>query len=177
LAHRFSLHANVRIAARDRTRLERLSRYLVRPPISDARLALTEDGSIALELKTPSSDGTTHFVFDLMTFLARLAALVPPPHAHLVVYHGVLASAASVRSWIVPRVPSASVTSDEPAADYARSSPSLASATVPPRSAEPRANRSAVSSSPGPCRTWSRCSGTKRCGSRRRAPSTASTPP
>jgi hypothetical protein len=113
----FSLHANVRIAARDRGRLERLCNYLVRPPISDARLALTEDGRIALELKTPYSDGTTHFVFDPMTFLARLAALVPPPHAHLVVYHGVLASAASVRSWIVPRVASASLMSDEPAVD------------------------------------------------------------
>ncbi len=35
----FFLHADVRIAARDRGRLERLCRYLVRPPISDARLA------------------------------------------------------------------------------------------------------------------------------------------
>ena len=109
----FSLHANVRIAARDRGRLERLCRYLVRPPISDARLALAQDGSIALELKTPYSDGTTHFVYDPMTFLARLAALVPPPHAHLVVYHGVLASAASVRRDIVPQVQSADSSDDE----------------------------------------------------------------
>jgi hypothetical protein len=108
----FSLHANVRIAARDRPRLERLCRYLVRPPISDARLALAESGHIALELKTPYRDGTTHFVFDPMTFLARLAALVPPPHAHLVVYHGVLASAAAVRSDIVPDVPDPQSTDD-----------------------------------------------------------------
>ena len=109
----FSLHANVRIAARDRPRLERLCRYLVRPPISDARLALAEHGSIALELKTPYSDGTTHFVFDPMTFLARLAALVPPPRAHRVVYHGVLASAASVRRDIVPHVLRAESGDDE----------------------------------------------------------------
>jgi len=109
----FSLHANVRIAARDRSRLERLCRYLVRPPISDARLALSDDGRIALALKTPYGDGTTHFVYDPMTFLARLAALVPPPHAHLVVYHGVLASAASVRRDIVPHVQSADSAEDE----------------------------------------------------------------
>ncbi len=85
----------------------------MRPPISDALLALTEDGRVALELKTPYSDGTTHFVCDPMTFLARLAALVPPPRAHLVVYHGVLASAASVRSCIVPRAHAAESTDDE----------------------------------------------------------------
>jgi hypothetical protein len=80
-----------------------LCRYLVRPAIADARLERTADGRIALELKTPYSDGTTHFVFDPETLLARLAALVPPPRANLVVYHGVLASAASVRRHIVPR--------------------------------------------------------------------------
>ncbi len=101
----YSLHANVRVAARDRGRLERLARYLVRPAISDARLALTEDGRIALELKTPYRDGTTHFVLDAMTFLERLAALVPPPRAHLVVYHGVLASAAAIRHHVVPHPP------------------------------------------------------------------------
>ena len=98
----YSLHANVRVAARDRGRLERLCRYLMRPPISDARLALTEAGRIELELKTPYSDGTTHLVLDPMTFLERIAALVPPPRAHLVVYHGVLASAAASRADIVP---------------------------------------------------------------------------
>jgi hypothetical protein len=97
----FSLHANVRVAARDRGRLERLCRYLLRPPISDARLALTEQGRIELELKTPYSDGTTHLVLDPSTVLERLAALVPPPRAHLVVYHGVLASAAASRADIV----------------------------------------------------------------------------
>jgi len=53
----------------------------VRPALSDARLALTEDGRIVLELKTPYRDGTTHFVFDPMTFLERLAAPVPPPRS------------------------------------------------------------------------------------------------
>jgi len=107
----FSLHAGVRVAARDRGRLERLCRYLVRPPISDRRLAITDDGTIALELKTPYSDGTTHFVLDPLTFLSRLAALVPPPHAHQVLYHGVLASAAAMRRHVIPCAPVAPATS------------------------------------------------------------------
>jgi len=56
---------------------------------------------------TAARDRTTHFVFDPMTFLKRLAALVPPPRAHLVVDHGVLASAPAsfamtlVSSWLL----------------------------------------------------------------------------
>jgi len=45
-------------------------------------------------------------VFDSLDFLARLAALVPRPRAHLLTDHGVLASAAKWRELIVPRSPS-----------------------------------------------------------------------
>ena len=43
-----------------------------------------------------------------LDFLSRLAALVPPPRAHLVTYHGVLAPAAAMRAAIVPAAPSRS---------------------------------------------------------------------
>ena len=39
-------------------------------------------------LKTPYGDGTTHLVFAPLDFMARLAALVPRPRAHLTRYHG-----------------------------------------------------------------------------------------
>ena len=39
---------------------------------------------------------------DPMTFLSRLAALVPPPRRHTLTYHGVLAAAAARREEIVP---------------------------------------------------------------------------
>ena len=41
--------------------------------------------------KRPFRDGSTHVVLDPMSFLLRLAALVPPPRMHLVTDHGVLA--------------------------------------------------------------------------------------
>jgi len=41
-------------------------------------------------------------VFEAQSFLEKLAALIPPPRAHLVTYHGVLAPAAAMRSRIVP---------------------------------------------------------------------------
>ena len=44
----------------------------------------------------------THFIFEPLAFIERLAALVPPPRLHQLTYHGVLAPAASWRSDIVP---------------------------------------------------------------------------
>ena len=54
------------------------------------------------QLKTPYRDGTTHFVFEPIEFLARLAALVPRPRGNLVRYHGILAPNAKHRSAVVP---------------------------------------------------------------------------
>jgi hypothetical protein len=47
----FDLHANVWVGAHDRTGLERLCRYLLRPPFAQERLRLRADGRVALELK------------------------------------------------------------------------------------------------------------------------------
>ena len=44
--------------------------------------------SAVYQLKNPYRDGTTHFVFDPLDFLARLAARVPRPRGNLVRYHG-----------------------------------------------------------------------------------------
>ncbi len=54
------------------------------------------------ELRAPFRDGTTHFVFDPLVFIERLAALVPPPRMHQLTYHGVLAPGSSWRSELVP---------------------------------------------------------------------------
>ena len=53
----YNLHAGVRIAPRDREGLERLCRYLARPPVGRERLEEQPDGSILLRLKTAWSDG------------------------------------------------------------------------------------------------------------------------
>ncbi len=72
-------------------RLERLCRYMARPPIAEERLSVDGDGLVVYELKHPFSDGTTHVLFEPNDFIARLAALVPRPRAHLVRYHGLFA--------------------------------------------------------------------------------------
>jgi hypothetical protein len=102
-----SLHANVAVPARDRRRLERLCRYVARPPVASDRLSRLTDGRIVYRLKHRWRDGTTHVVFEPLELLEKLAALVPPPRFHLVRYHGILAPCAGARDHVVPagRVP------------------------------------------------------------------------
>jgi hypothetical protein len=73
----FSLHAGVSVKASERDKLERLCRYISRPPVSVHRLSLTKQGKIRYELKTPYSNGTTHMIFEPLDFISKLAALVP----------------------------------------------------------------------------------------------------
>ncbi len=92
-----SLHADVSVPARDRNRLERLCRYVLRPALSLDRLEPLPDGRLAYRLKTRWRDGTTHVLMERHELLERLAPLIPPPRAHQVRYHGILAPCASGR--------------------------------------------------------------------------------
>ena len=100
-----SLHADVAVPARDRRRLERLCRYVARPPLASERLEEREDGTLALRLKTRWRDGTPHILMERSELIERLVPLIPPPRAHQVRYHGVLAPSASLRDRIVPGQP------------------------------------------------------------------------
>ncbi len=97
-----SLHANVAVPARDRRRLERLCRYVARPPVASERLSRLQDGRLLYRLKHRWRDGTTHVVFEPQELVERLAALVPPPRFHLVRYHGIFGPCASERDRVVP---------------------------------------------------------------------------
>jgi hypothetical protein len=98
----FSLHAGIGIEGEQRGKLERLARYVSRPAVAEERLALTERGKVHVQLKTAYRDGTSHVLLEPLDFLARLAALVPPPRAHLTRYHGVFAAASAWRAPITP---------------------------------------------------------------------------
>ncbi len=97
----FDLHAGEVIRAGDRDRLERLLRYLLRPPVAQDRLKLRDDGKILLELRNQWSDGTTHLLFEPIEFLEKLSAIIPRPHINLIIYSGVLAPNAKRRKQVV----------------------------------------------------------------------------
>ena len=97
----FDLHAELCVPADRRDRLERLCRYVLRPPVAQDRFGLTADGHVRLTLKRPWANGTTHLEFEPLDLLARLAALTPRPRINLVLYHGVLAPRAAWRALVV----------------------------------------------------------------------------
>ena len=98
----FSLHAGVVAEPHRRDKLERLCRYVSRPAVSEKRMALTPNGKIRYQLKTPYRDGTTHVIFEPLDFIARLAALVPKPRVNLTRFHGVFAPNSKHRIQVTP---------------------------------------------------------------------------
>ncbi len=98
----FSLHAGVMAEAHQRDKLERLCRYFSRPSVSEKRLWLTVNGNIRYELKMPYRNGTTQVIFELLDFIAKLAALVPKPRINLIRFHGVFAPNSKHRVDVTP---------------------------------------------------------------------------
>ncbi len=98
----FNLHAGVTVRAGDREALERLCRYGARPCFSLERLTKLADGRVAYQLRKPRRNGATHLVMTPVHFLARIAALVPPPRFPLLRFAGVLAPNSSWRGAVVP---------------------------------------------------------------------------
>ena len=64
--------------------------------------ALTRNGQVRYELKTPWRNGTTHVVFEPLDFIARLVALVPKPRVNLTRFHGVFAPNSKYRALVTP---------------------------------------------------------------------------
>jgi hypothetical protein len=90
----FSLHAGVAGEAWERSKLERLCRYITRPAVSEKRLSVTPSGNIRYDvngitnaagagmrksgqLKTPYNDGTTHVIFEPLDFMSHIPVLHP----------------------------------------------------------------------------------------------------
>lgn len=101
----FELHAAVHVRATDRAALERLCRYVARPPVSEDRLVRRPDGHIEFQLKRVWKGGVRSLVFDPVELVARLAALIPLPRAKMRRFYGVFASSHALRARVVPRPP------------------------------------------------------------------------
>jgi hypothetical protein len=112
----FSLHAGTVCEAHQRSKLERLCRYITRPPIATKRLTVDDRGRVIYRYKRPFRDGSTHVVLEPLDLMARLAALVPRPRLNLTRFHGIFAPNFKHRNRIVPQRPQGRVDSDKPRA-------------------------------------------------------------
>lgn len=97
------VHAERAVDGRDRAQLERLCRYLARPPLALDRLERHDDARVRYRFKRAWKDGTHAVVLEPLDLLTRLCALVPPPRFHMLRYHGVLASNSAARAEVVPK--------------------------------------------------------------------------
>jgi hypothetical protein len=111
-----NIHAAQVVDGRDRRRVERLCKYITRPPVAQDRLERRADGKLELSFKKAWRDGTRALVFEPADLIPRLVAAVPPPRWHLLRYFGVLSSHSSRRRLVVPTPPVDSTASKPPPA-------------------------------------------------------------
>jgi hypothetical protein len=89
----FSVHNRVRVEPEDPFAVERLARYIMRPPISLERMRWEGDGEVLYQPKVGHDGcvrqrGNAAETFDPAEFLARVIMHVPEPRRHLVRYYG-----------------------------------------------------------------------------------------
>jgi hypothetical protein len=75
----FSLHAATVCEAWQRSRLERLCRYITRPPIATKRLYVDDRGRVVYQYKHPFRDGSTHVALEPLDFMCTMYGM---PRAH-----------------------------------------------------------------------------------------------
>ena len=73
----YSLYVGAAIPAGSTEARERLLRYCLRPSLSLERLSLGRDGQLIYEVKATRRGKATQRIMDPLSFMARLAALVP----------------------------------------------------------------------------------------------------
>jgi hypothetical protein len=88
----FSVHNRVRVEPEDQPAVERLARYIMRPPISLERMSWDGAGEVRYRRKRDhESSGLGEREveeFDPAEFLARVIMHIPEPRRHLVRYYG-----------------------------------------------------------------------------------------
>lgn len=88
-----------------RDALERLARYLLRPPLAKDRIRRREDGRVEVHLRRTWSDGTRALLLTPLQLVERLIALIPPARTNQVTYSGVFAANHRWRREVVPKPP------------------------------------------------------------------------
>jgi hypothetical protein len=85
----FSVDSSVKVEPEDGPGLERLARYLLRPPLSLERMRWgPESDEVAYRRKTRDGQPGAVELLDPLDFLARVIAHIPQPRLHTVRYMG-----------------------------------------------------------------------------------------
>jgi hypothetical protein len=104
----YSLHAGTYVHQNDRAGLERMCRYLLRPPVAEDRLEVRSSpqpqgtDSVVYKLKSQWSDGTKAILLTGVEFVEKIVSIIPQPRIHGTRFHGVLAPHSAHRKLVVP---------------------------------------------------------------------------
>jgi hypothetical protein len=96
----FSVHTSVNVPPDDRDGLERLARYLLRPPVSLERLRVDEDARAVAYTGRRRAGHEAHVTsapLDAHDFLARVLMHIPEPRRHVIRYYGAYSSVVRAR--------------------------------------------------------------------------------
>jgi len=98
-----NLYASPVMDGNNRKVLEKVCRYLLRGPLSLARLKERPDGMLTYRMKKPDRRGNTLLVMTPLELLMRLSSLIPAPRHPTRKFFGILASGAKDRRRVVPK--------------------------------------------------------------------------
>ena len=91
----FNAHAKTRIQPQDQTGIRSLAEYIVRCPVSEAKIILSPDGDKIIYRERPNSALSSNFQsFDALEFLAALSTHIPSRYSRMVLYYGHYSQAA-----------------------------------------------------------------------------------
>ena len=116
----FSVHTSVTVPPDDRDGLERLARYLLRPPVSLERLKVGEHAlaiAYAARIRLAREPHAVSEAVDPKDFLARVLMHIPEPRRHVIRYYGAYSSVVRARRrHMAPAVAGPPCTPEPPAA-------------------------------------------------------------
>jgi hypothetical protein len=94
------VHTSVTVPPDDRDGLERLARYLLRPPVSLDRLKVDEHAqgvAYAARVRPRHEPRAAPALLDVKDFLARVVMHMPDPRRHVIRYDGAYSSVVRAR--------------------------------------------------------------------------------
>jgi len=84
----FSVHGRQLVMPDEGERLERLARYLTRPPLSIASVHLGDDGQVVVETPPDPRSGQTIKRLDVLQWIHAVTSQIPDPRCHVTRYYG-----------------------------------------------------------------------------------------
>jgi hypothetical protein len=87
----FSAHTAVRVEPTESPSAERVLRYLLRPPVANARTHTRDATQVEIVRTRPAPDGAPVLTLDPLEFLARATSHIPRPRQHQLRYYGAYA--------------------------------------------------------------------------------------